>query len=248
MSDWLRELGFRARSALRWSLPAWKRTRTLTQVLPRLSPEGRVRAEALAARHDLAAAWSACCSLTDWRESLYVLDLLDRHLPGGLPEGRGLDVGAKNGATLPGLATAQPRGWDAVELDAHRRYLSGATRRAHGERMARSFAGCRFIAGDVRGLEGPWAVVTWLLPFLSEWPVAAWGLPRRVLAPAELLRHVLERLVPGGCLFIVNQAEEVELQRSLLEELGISARALGVLDSPLSPYQRERVGWLIRRG
>ena len=231
---------------MRWSLPAWKRPRGFADVLPLLSEEGHVRAEELRARHDLSR-WETCCSLSDWRESLYVLDLLDRAVPRDLAEGRGLDVGAKNGAYLPGLATAQRRGWDAVELDAHRRYLWGATRRVYGEQMARAFEGCRFVAGDVRERAGPWALVTWFLPFLSEGPVAAWGLPRRVLAPAALLDHVLERIVPGGALLVVNQEEEAERQAALFAELGVRARSLGLVESPLSPFRRPRVGWLARR-
>src|SRR5574343_215967 len=104
-------------------------------------------------------AWKRCVPLDAVRG-----EVLDTSLPKGLPPGRALDVGSKNGTFLPGLATAWPHGWDAVELDAHRRYLWGTTRRAYGEAMARHFDGCRFIAGDVRSLEGPWALVTWFLP------------------------------------------------------------------------------------
>ncbi|MDX2010452.1 MAG: hypothetical protein SFW67_09695 [Myxococcaceae bacterium] len=170
--------------------------------------------------------------------------MLDRSLPVDLPPGRALDVGAKNGAMLAGLATAQPRGWDAVELDAHRRYLWGSTRRVYGEAVAAAFPDCRFIAGDVRSLEGPWAVVTWFLPFLTQAPLEAWGLPARFLAPLELLRHVTSRVVPGGVLLVVNQGEhEASLQEALFRELPGSFAPLGRIDSPLSPFRLPRFGW-----
>lgn len=239
------ELAFRARNAVPWSLPAFKRVLPFEQVRESCSAVSRL--DELGARYELGP-WSRCCNRQDWAESLYVLDVLDRLLPKSLPAGRALDVGAKNGAMLPGLATATSRGCDAVELDAHRRYLWGSTRRVYGERMARAFPDCRFIAGDVRNLQTPYAVVTWWLPFLTPAPLEAWGLPSRFLAPVELLRHVTERLVPGGVLFIVNQGEvEAELQQQRFVELGLQASALGRIESPLSPFTRPRFGWLLRR-
>jgi hypothetical protein len=238
------EWAFWLRNAVTVSPPAWKRRVPLDAV------RGEVPADRLGAlerRHPLAP-WARCCNRQDWRESLYVLDVLDALLPQDLPAGRALDVGSKNGTYLPGLATAWPHGWDAVELDAHRRYLWGTTRRAYGEAMARALPGCRFVAGDVRSLEGPWALVTWFLPFLTAAPLEAWGLPASALAPRELLRHVCERVVPGGAVLVVNQGEEeASLQAELFESLGLPARALGRLESPLSPFRRERFGFLLRR-
>jgi hypothetical protein len=241
----LDDLAFRLRSTLTWSPPAFKRLASRAEVEAVLDVAGRDCLAALERRFDLSA-WAGCCSLPEWRESLYVLDVLRTHLPANLPEGRGLDVGAKNGCTLPGLATASPRGWDAVELDAHRRYLWGSTRRVYGEALARRFPGCRFVAGSVADQPGPWAVATWFLPFLTAEPLAAWGLPARALEPERLLRHVLERLLPGGALLLVNQGrEEAELQRQLLDEVGARARELGRVDSPLSPFRLERFGFLV---
>jgi len=239
VSQPIREFSFWLRNTLTLSMPPWKRPVTAASL--------GLEVTALETRFDLSR-WSQCCAAHDWRESLYVLDLLSRLLPADLPAGRALDVGSKNGTYLPGLATAQPRGWDAVELDAHRRYLWGTTRRAYGEAMARHFGGCRFIAGDVRSLEGPWAVVTWFLPFLSQAPLESWGLPVRELVPELLLRHVTERIVPGGVLLVVNQGEhEAELQHALFKRLKLKVEVLGKLDSKFSPFRRERFGFLMRR-
>ena len=240
----LREFQFRLRNALRWSPPAWKRRVSLEVLRGTLEAQGRARLAELERRYALSG-WGALCTLGAWRESLYVLDLLSQHLPQTLPEGRALDVGAKNGTYLPGLAAALPRGWDAVELDAHRRYAWGSTRRAYGEAMARGLPGCRFIAADVQTLEGPWAFVSWFLPFLSRAPLDAWGLPARALAPAALLRHVTQRVLPGGALFVVNQGEaEAQTQAALFAQLGLPVRSLGRIDSPLSPFRKARFGLL----
>jgi hypothetical protein len=240
----LRELSFWLRNTVTVSLPAWKRAVSLDSL------RGELEARALSTlerQFDLTR-WAEVCDAQDWRESLYVLDVLSRTLPKDLPPGRALDVGSKNGTYLPGLVTAQLLGWDAVELDAHRRYLWGSTRRVYGEAMARHFPDCRFIAGDVRSLEGPWALVTWFLPFLSEAPLDAWGLPVRELVPEQLLRHVTDRIVPRGALLVVNQGDhEADLQWALFQKLGLKAAELGRIDSPLSPFRRERFGFLWRR-
>jgi hypothetical protein len=236
------ELSFSLRNAVRWSPPAWKRVASRAQVVETLDLAACARLEALERRFDLSA-WSHCCSLTEWRESLYVLDVVHQWLP-AVAAGRGLDVGAKNGCTLPGLATSHPGGWDAVELDAHRRYLWGSTRRVYGEALARHFAGCRFIAGDVRALTGPYACITWFLPFLTHRPLEAWGLPARFLEPDALLAHVVSLLGPAGVLLVVNQGPaEAALQHEAFQRLGLRAEHLGPITSPLSPFSRERLGF-----
>lgn len=241
----LRALSFSLRSRLTWSPPPLLRRACLEDVLPRLSAEGQRRAIELAARYETSA-WACCCDAIAWRESLYVLDILDRWVS-DLPEGRALDVGAKNGSQLAGMATAVPRGWDAVEIDAHRRYLTGATRRAHGEQVARAFEGCRFIAGDARELRGPWALITMFLPFLTEAPHRAWGLPDDLLAPRGLLEHLVASLQPGGILLVVNQGEhEAEIQRGLFAALGVEAEELGLVRSTLSPFERPRYAFRYR--
>lgn len=245
--DLLHRLAFRAREAFTASPPAWKVCARMARVEAELDGQGKQRLRQLAQVHPLST-WERDCSLSEWRESLCALDVVTRYVPHLPRAGRCLDVGAKNGCMLAGLATAVPLGWDAVELDAHRRYAWGSTRRAYGERMAAAFPGCRFVAGDVRALLGPYALVTWFLPFLSEGPVRAWGLPPEVLAPGPLLRHVAGTLAPGGQLLVVNQGEvEAGLQAALFAQCGLCARPLGDVTSPLSPYRRRRLGFLYER-
>lgn len=240
--DLLAEAGFRVRGALRWSAPAWKRpVRSFERLLATLPLEGRRRAEALAASHDLGR-WPELLTAVELREDLYLLDVLVQHLPG--VTGPGLDVGSRNGANLPALHAFAPGPWDLVEVDAHRRYLDLSTRRAHGERMAGAFPGCRYVAASVTSLEGTYGLVTWFLPFVREPALRAWGLPRRFFAPEALFRHVIERVAPGGALLIVNQGEaERDAQRALFAGLGLTPTELGLIESPLSPFRRPRFGF-----
>jgi SAM-dependent methyltransferase len=246
---------FWLRNVLPWSLPAWPRTAgTWDRLMLRLSPAAQDRAGELRARHDLDA-WPRLLTPIQLHEDLALLDLLDRHLPADLPEGRGLEVGAKNGSALPALVAASRRPWDLVELDAHRRYMTMSTRRAHGERLVGAFASgsdgglvCRFIAGSVTSVKDAYAVITWILPFVHERPLRAWGLPRRFFAPLQLLRHVCSLVAPGGVLFVVNQGEgERDTQRGLFQDLGLQPNELGRLVTPLSPFRRPRFGFLWQR-
>ncbi len=225
-----------------------------------LTPRAQARVDDLAGRYDLAPL-AAACGPVERAESLYVLDLLDRHglaTPDATGTGRALDVGSKNGAYLPGLATAWPHGWDAVELDAHRRYWTLRTRRAHGEAMAAAFPGCRFHAADVRSLTGSYARITWFLPFVLEAPHRAWGLPLDTFAPTEVLAHVLSLLATRGTMLVVNQGEaEADAQAELFarclvgEATGpdatLTSTALGRIDSDLSPFRKPRFGWRVTR-
>jgi len=247
MRDLLNDIAYRTRSTLRWS-PRPPRTSPLelTMIRADLSKEGRKRFDALQRKMDIEPLRKAR-HLSQAREGLWALDVLDQFMPKDLPWGRALDVGAKNGALIPGLATAFPRAWDSIELDAHRRYANFTTRRAHGEVLAARFSGCRFIAGNVLDLKGRYSIITWFLPFVVESPLTAWGLPKRFFAPKELLAHVVSLLDDNGALFIVNQEEEeARVQQRLLDEIGCAATALGVLPDRLSPYRHQRLGFVVR--
>lgn len=235
-------LGFRLREAVTWSPPA---RCPGPSTLAGLAPVALARAEALGARYPLAPLLAAT-GIVERDESLYTLDLLDRFLTPVPAGARALDVGSKYGAYLPGLATFGGA-WDAVERDAHRRYLTGHTRRAVGEAIAARFAGCRFLPGDVRDLGGSYARITWFLPFVVPEPHTAWGLPAELFDPPGALAAVLRLLAPGGELLVLNQGEaEAEVQAGLFAAANVAAEALGRVESPLSPYRKPRFGWRLR--
>jgi hypothetical protein len=107
LQDLRNDLGFRMRAALRWSAPVWRLRRGSWQRMLRgLDAAGAQRARQLLACHG--GAWPAQleAQLDDWqwRENLYLLDLLERLLPSA--RGPGLEVGAKDGAMLPALQAA----------------------------------------------------------------------------------------------------------------------------------------------
>jgi hypothetical protein len=246
LPDLFNDVAFKLRSFARWSAPAWQlRHGSWERLQARLPAEALPLVRGLKARHpEIVARWPRLLDDQQLHENLYVLDLLERHLPPSL-SGPGLEVGAKNGAILPALHTAVPAPWDLVELDAHRRYGDLSTRRAHGERLARAHPGCRYIAASVSDVADRYRIAVWVLPFLFEEPLRAWGLPRRFFAPDALFDHVLARVAPAGTLLIVNQGErERDRQHAMFRERGLSPRDLGELQGPLSPFRRPRFGFV----
>ncbi|MCP9438295.1 MAG: hypothetical protein NHB36_00235 [Nitrospira sp.] len=246
LTELRREIDWRIQNRLAWSAPVLKRRlRDVTRVLAGLRAAQAQRYRALAGRYDLAD-WPRVCTARDYRLNLYVLDVLDRYLPRPAAGGRCLDIGAAAWGYLPALAAWSGGAWDGVELDAHRRYWTLATRAGHARYMCRHFPGCRYRVGSLLDLRGFYAAVTWFLPFVRPAPLAAARLPARFFQPQALLAHALSLLAPNACLFIVNQGEdEAEIQSALLTALGAKATELGEITSEFSPFTRPRYGWLV---
>jgi len=256
LEAWWRDLVYRARSHVRWAPAPWpQRLRPVARDLREASAAARARAEALCREHAVIATWSRWLAPIEVQEALYVLDTLSAIVPRELcgPDGAraALDVGSKNATHLPALHALAPCPWTLVEIDSHRRYWNLVTRRSRGERIARAYAGCRYIAASVRELRADdqrFDIITWTLPFVFEKPLAAWGLPQRFFEPAALLAHVLSLLAPRGALVVVNQSEyERDEQRDLLAAAGVAAERIagfGPLDSPLSTFRNQR--WAFR--
>ncbi len=191
----------------------------------------------------------AACTEENIGIDLDTLKLRDSHMPRLHTMTRGLDIGAAAWSTLPALRAWSNTPWDGVELDAHRRYWTLATRRAHAEYMVRrSDPRCRYYSGSLLERRECYTHMTWWLPFVTPAPLRAWRLPQRYFQPRELLTHAWSLLAPGGMLFIVNQGErEYAAQRHLLEGTRISATPVGELTSVFSPYQQPRQAWLVHK-
>ena len=247
LSDFGRDLAFRWRSFARVSAPPWKRVAgNWDGVDAVVDAKGLDRLRRLRTQHgDAMARWPGILTSGELREAAYVLDLLlDVGVATPRPHGPSLDVGTKNGSNLPAFAAFAVGPWDLVEIDAHRRYASLSTRRAHGERIARAYPGCRYIAGSVTDIRGAYATVTWILPFVDPAPHVAWGLPTRLFEPERLLTHVRDLVAPGGTLIVVNQGEvERDLQGDLFHQCAMQARSHGKVRSPLTPFRRPRYAW-----
>ncbi|TAK09873.1 MAG: hypothetical protein EPO39_01445 [Candidatus Manganitrophaceae bacterium] len=243
--DWRREFDWRLQKLLTYSAPVIKRpVGNFDAVEKQFSPVQSARYRELAERYSLSA-WGRVCADEEVFLNVYFLDLFDRLVPRPPLSGRGLDIGAGGWSYLPALCAWSGIPWDGVELDAHRRYWTLATRRGHAEYMLRISAGSRYLPGSLLDLAGAYVCMTWFLPFVTPGPLRAARLPDRFFQPNALLRHAASLLSPGGVLFLLNQGEEeAGAQRRLFREEGLTATALGEVTSVFSPFRKNRFGWL----
>ncbi|MDH5184859.1 MAG: hypothetical protein OEX12_13335, partial [Gammaproteobacteria bacterium] len=242
------EFNWKLKSLLTFSLPVFKRKiRHPQQVLKSLPKAASDRFGYLGLRYNTHV-WTRICSKSEFRESLYVLDVLDRYLPRGEIRTRCLDIGSRKWSYLPGLCSYSQTPWDGVEIDANQRYVTLDTRRAHALYMLSEYPDSRYISGSVLKLSGSFPLITWFLPYISEESFSASHLPGRYFQPHKLLTHALSLLAPKGRMIILNQgSKERDLQQAMFEKLGITAKALGKIDSPFTPYKKDRYGWLIEK-
>lgn len=162
--DWRREFDWRLQNLLTISAPVIKRpVGDLGAIEKKISSVQSARYRALAAQYPLCA-WGRVCTEEEALLNLYILDICDRAIPPLPRSGRGLDIGAGNWSYLPALTSWSAIPWDGVELDAHRRYWTLATRRAHAEYMLPISEGCRYLPGSLLDLTGAYACVTWFSP------------------------------------------------------------------------------------
>ena len=246
-----RILSWKIRNTFTFSFPVYKLSRYQPGLLlNKLDAHGKQRFKTLIEKYP-AQNWATVCSEQDYQESLYILDLCDQYLSQSHiseKDNTNLDIGSKNWGYLPGLHSFCPTSWGGIELDAHRRYWNMVTRRGYGEFIAKHFPDCRYLAGSAEELQGQYSLITWFLPFITQEPLQAWGLPIQYFQPKHLLQHAWNLLQAGGHLFIINQGlNEANIQQRLFKELEIPATSLGEMKSPFSPYKKQRFGWLANK-
>lgn len=188
-----------------------------------------------------------------YQENLYVLDVLDGvTLDGVAPKKRGMlraiDVGSQDFRYAFGLARwlgrfARAVELTGIELEGHHVYADLHSRREHAEAFAREVDGAtvQYIVADFTKFEGAKAgevdVISFFFPFVLEYALVRWGLPRRFFDPRTLFAHAFSLLRPGGTVVVMNHtAAERERQVELLEACGFLVASSAPARSDLVDY------------
>lgn len=174
----------------------------------------------------------------EYRENLYVLDVLDREVAPllrspGARAARGVDVGSKDFVYAFALErflrrSGGGRGAElvGVEVDGHAIYrdLHSRADRARANAARTGNAAVRYEVADFLTFESaPADVVTIFYPFVTRFALLAWGLPLSAFRPRELLARAAASLAPGGLLVVFNHTLE---EREALHELAATLPTL----------------------
>lgn len=190
-----------------------------------------------------------------YRENLYVLDLLDRHADdasiralSSLRSVRALDVGSQDFryafALARFLGASRREVWlTGIELDGHKVYKDLHSRKDHAEAFAGQVDDARvdyqvkdFLAHREDGVD----VVFFFFPFVLEYALVRWGLPRKFFGPERMFAHALESLRPGGTVIIMNHTDaERQKQLEILERCGFEIVKSSAAKSALVDYAED---------
>ena len=242
-------IGFTLRRALSWTRG---QVRHENEPKDRLFAHGGSRENKLGARErelrrrfELQPLYDAS-SAHIYRENLYFLDLLDRHVRETLPSSiRALDVGSQDFRYAFGLSRwLRGHGRDVsltgIEIDGHPIYPDLHSRKDHAETYAAEIdrSTVDYVVKDFLEFEAADVdVMTFFFPFVLEYALVRWGLPRKHFAPAAIFEHAKRMLRPGGLVIVMNHtAEEQTRQVEILEASGFEIVQTGIAASTLVDY------------
>lgn len=190
----------------------------------------------------------------NYLQNLYTIDLLDRYLNVNFRKNLSiLDVGCKNWFYAKGeyfffKKYCENLNLDGIELDANRLYYNFYTRAEVAKFHIRDLDSAKYIIGDFLNHSSKYDYIVWILPFIVEYPLIKWGLPKKHFQPQKMLMHAYNSLNKDGQILIINQGEaECEAQKALCEELNIPYTPLGEIESYFLKYKNPRYLILIKK-
>lgn len=194
----------------------------------------------------------AASSVRIYRENLYVLDLLDAVSLDVKPDAslRAIDVGSQDFRYAFALARwlgrhAEDVSLTGIELEGHRVYDDLHSRKEHAEAYASEVDGAAvdYRVGDFLGYDAAPAsldVVFFFFPFVLEYALVRWGLPRRFFSPRRMFDRAYSLLRPGGTVVIMNHTEAERVRQvELLRESGFVVRSSARTKSGMVDYAAE---------
>lgn len=177
-------------------------------------------------------------TIQNYLENLYVVDLLDKYLNIDFQkEINALDIGCKNWFYAKGEHSffknhCERLSLAGIEVDPSRLYSNLYSRYEVAKFHIKGLENTNFIGGDFLKHQDKYDYITWILPFVFEYPHLKWGLPKFHFNPKKMLEHAVDLLEPGGMILIVNQGiEEFCEQKRLCDELNINYTDCGEVKS-----------------
>lgn len=163
-----------------------------------------------------------------------------------------LDIGSKNWEYVKGEYTffkqyTENLHLDGVEIDAYRLYSNFYSRYEVAKFHIKNLEGVSYYPDNLLNIVGNYDYIVWFLPFITEYPLQKWGLPRKFFMPEKLLEHAYKILKKE--MLIINQGkEEANIQECLLKKMNISFESLGLVKSKFLEFQNERYAFLVKKG
>lgn len=193
-------------------------------------------------------------------ESEYLFEILTNYFPIDFKESISvLDIGSKNWAYVKGEYDffknySTQLILDGVEIDAYRLNSNFYSRYEIAQFYIKNLQGVNqwvnqgvnYYPDNLLNINKKYDYIIWLLPFVTIYPLQKWGLPKKYFMPEKLLKHAYRLL--NKQMLIVNQGEEeAEIQKTMLDNLGIEYKELGTIESQALEFKNSRYGfWVIK--
>lgn len=186
-------------------------------------------------------------------ENLYTTDILSQAFVKRGENLQVLDIGCKNWFYAKGEYDFFKRfckniKLDGIEIDAFRLYSNFYNRYEVAKYYTKGLINTNYIVGNMLDLRDKYDYIIWFLPFVVYEPHKYWGLPKKYFYPEKLLEHAYSLLKQNGQMLIINQGEkEYEVQKLMLDKLGITYIALNEVKSKHFEYKNKRFGIVVEK-
>ncbi len=226
---------------VRWSRGLYREEPAVE--LPQLAHEEAQRIAALQRRYQIRfeLRLNAATSIRNY-EYLDILDCAWREYGQSPPLGLVVqDIGCASFWYAATLQTFyRPASLTGVEIEGHRLYRNGHTRRDYAAGYLVQMPEARFLIGDYAGLESPADLISAWFPFVTPATILAWRLPLRLLRPEAIFARAGANLRPGGRFLMVNHGPaEAAIAARICAGSGLKLEFRACPGSPLSRYRAE---------
>jgi hypothetical protein len=192
--------------------------------------------------------------MRNYLENLYTYDILEQNLSKKAKKCLDiLDIGCKNWFYANGenaffKSFCNTVNLYGVEIDAHRLYSNFYSRYETAKFYTKDLPNSTYLATNLLNINQKFDYIVWILPFVIKETHKMWGLPEQYFYPEKLLKHAYNLLNNDGEMLIINQGhEEAEIQKELLNKLGIKYTEKGIVKSSFFEYKNDRFAFVIKK-